>query len=321
MHTELNHGVFLDLDTLHPQDLDLTTLRASLLRWEFHDQTTPADGARRLQDADVAVTNKFVIDAALLARTPRLKLICVAATGTNNIDLAAAAEHGITVCNVTAYATASVVEHVFALILTLQRRLAEQQHAAHSLWPHQLGFSVLDYPTTELHGKNLGIIGHGELGRAVAAVGTAFGMQTLIAQRNADDHRAGRLPLDELLQAADIVSVHCPLTDTTRGLIGARELTLMKSSALLINTARGGIVDEAALLYALQHNRIGGAGVDVLSEEPPRHGNPLLLHRLPNLIVTPHVAWASREARQRLVDGLTANIHAYLGGQPRNQVK
>lgn len=321
MHNTLSHGVILDLDSLHPRDLDLSALRASLPRWDFHGTTPAADGVRCLQEADVAITNKFVIDSALLARTPRLKLICVAATGTNNIDLTEASARGITVCNVTAYATASVVEHVFALILSLQRRLTEQQHAAHSLWPHQHGFSVLDYPTTELHGKHLGIIGYGELGRAVAAVGAAFGMQLLIAQRDSDDDRAGRLPLDEVLAMADVVSVHCPLTETTRGLIGARELTLMKSGALLINTARGGIVDEAALVYALQHQRIGGAGVDVLTQEPPRYSNPLLLHKLLNLIVTPHVAWANREARQRLVDGLVENIHAYLNGTPHNQVK
>lgn len=320
MQDTLTHGVFLDLDTLHPRDLDLAALRATLPRWDMHDHTAPTDGARRLQDAEVAITNKFVIDAALLARTPRLKLICVAATGTNNVDLAAAAQHGITVCNVTGYATASVVEHVFALILALQRRLTEQQHAAHSLWAHQHDFCVLDYPTTELRGKTLGIVGYGELGRTVATVGAAFGMQVLIAQRPGGDDRDGRVALDDLLRKVDVLSLHCPLTSTTRGLIGARELTLMKPSALLINTARGGIVDEAALMHALQHGRIGGAGVDVLIEEPPRHGNPLLLHKLPNLIVTPHVAWASREARQRLVDGITANIRAYLDGTPRNRV-
>lgn len=320
MQDTLTHGVFLDLDTLHPRDLDLAALRATLPRWDMHDHTAPADGARRLQDAAVAITNKFVIDAALLARAPRLKLICVAATGTNNVDLAAAAQRGIAVCNVTGYATASVVEHVFALLLTLQRRLTEQQHAAHTLWAHQHDFCVLDYPTVELRGKILGIVGHGELGRAVAAIGGAFGMQVLIAQRPGGDDRDGRVPLDELLRKVDVLSLHCPLTSTTRGLIGARELTLMKPTALLINTARGGIVDEPALMHALQHGRIGGAGVDVLIEEPPRHGNPLLLHKLPNLIVTPHVAWASREARQRLVDGITTNIHAYLDGAPRNRV-
>jgi glycerate dehydrogenase len=313
-------GVVLDLATLHPQDLDLTALRATLPRWDMHEHTTAADAARRLQDATVAVTNKFSIDAELLARAPRLKLICVAATGTNNVDLAAAAQRGIAVCNVTGYATPSVVEHVFALILALQRRLNEQQHAAHSLWAHQRGFCVLDYPLTELHGKTLGIVGHGELGQAVARVGAAFGMEILIARRPGGDGRDGRVPLDELLRAADVLSLHCPLTPATRGLIGARELSLMKPTALLINTARGGIVDEPALMNALRNGRLGGAGVDVLVEEPPRHGSPLLLHRLPHLIVTPHVAWASREARQRLVDGLTANILAWLDGAPSNRV-
>lgn len=313
-------GVFLDVATLHPQDLDLSALRATLPRWDMHDHSSVADGPRHLEDAVIAVTNKFVIDAALMARAPRLKLICVAATGTNNVDLGAAAERGIVVSNVTGYATPSVVEHVFGMILTLQRRLAEQQYAAHSLWAHQRDFSVLDYPTAELHGKTLGIVGHGELGRAVAAVGSAFGMQVLIAQRPGGDDRDGRVPLDELLRAADVLSLHCPLTVTTRGLIGARELSLMKPTALLINTARGGIVDESALMHALRSNLLGGAGIDVLSEEPPRHGNPLLLHKLPNLIVTPHVAWASREARQRLVDRVVENIRAFLAGQPRNRV-
>lgn len=313
-------GVFLDLATLHPQDLDLSALRATLPRWDMHDYSSAADGPRFLEDATLAVTNKFVIDAALMARAPRLRLICVAATGTNNVDLGAAAERGIAVCNVTGYATPSVVEHVFAMVLSLQRRLAEQQHAAHSLWTHQRGFSVLDYPVTELRGKTLGIVGYGELGRAVAAVGEAFGMRVLIAQRPGGDDRDGRVPLDALLRSADVLSLHCPLTPATRGLIGARELSLMKPTALLINTARGGIVDEPALMHALQSNLLGGAGVDVLSEEPPRHGNALLLHKLPNLIVTPHVAWASREARQRLVDQVVENIRAFLAGKPRNRV-
>lgn len=315
-----HHGVVLDLATLHPQDLDLSALRATLPRWDMHEHTVEADGARRLQDATVAITNKFPIDAALLARSPKLELICVAATGTNNVDLAAASARGIVVCNVTGYATPSVVEHVFALVLALQRRLTDQQHAAHSLWAHQRGFCVLDYPVGELHGKTLGILGFGELGQGVARIGTALGMQILIGQRPGGDDRAGRVPLDELLRKSDVLSLHCPLTPATRGLIGARELGLMKPTALLINTARGGIVDEAALMNALQHGRLGGAGVDVLIEEPPRHGNPLLLHKLPNLIVTPHVAWASREARQRLVDGLTANVSAWLSGAPRNRV-
>ena len=320
MSLSLPHGVVLDLGTLHPQDLDLNRLRATLPRWDMYDCSSAAEAALRLQDASIAVTNKFVVDAALFARTPRLRLICVAATGTNNVDLSAACERGIAVANVPGYATPSVVEHVFALILSLQRRLSEQEHAARSLWAHQRNFCIADFPTRELHGKTLGIIGYGELGQSVAAIGRAFGMQVLVAQRPGGDDRSGRVPLEELLRASDVVSLHCPLTANTRGLITARELALMKTTALLINTARGGIVDEQALMAALQNGRLGGAGIDVLREEPPRHGSPLLLARLPNLIVTPHVAWASCEARQRLVDELTANIVAFLKGEARNRV-
>lgn len=320
MPLPLTHGVVLDMATLHPQDLDLSALRASLPRWDLYDHSTTSNALERLQDADVAITNKFVMDAGLLAHLPKLELICVAATGINNIDLAAAAGQGIVVTNVTGYATASVVEHVFALILSLQRRLGEQHQAARTLWARQSGFSVLVYPTCELQGKTLGIVGYGELGRAVADIGMALGMRILIAQRPGGDDRSNRTPLDELLRRADVVSLHCPLTPVTRGLIGRRELALMKPTALLINTARGGIVDEHALSMALQANQLAGAGVDVLIEEPPRHGNPLLDIAMPNLIVTPHVAWASREARQRLVDGLTANIDAYAQGTARNRV-
>lgn len=320
MSSKLTHGVMLDLATLHPEDLDLSALRATLPQWDLHDHSSATNAVERLRDTEVVVTNKFVIDAALLSQTLKLKLICVAATGTNNIDLSAASERGIAVTNVTGYATPSVVEHVFALILSLQRRLHEQAQAAQDLWPNQRDFSVLDFPMQELRGKTLGIVGYGELGRAVANIGTAFGMCVLIARRPGGDDRSNRAPLDEVLRNADVLSLHCPLTQTTRNLIGTRELALMKPTALLINTARGGIVDEPALVSALQHQQLGGAGIDVLIEEPPRHGNPLLEIQLPNLIVTPHIAWASREARQRLVNGLTENIRAYLEGKALNRV-
>lgn len=320
MSLALPRGVVLDLATLHPQDLDLSGLRKTLPLWDTYDYSSAAEAALRLQDATVAVTNKFVIDATLLARAPKLRLVCIAATGTNNVDLSAASERGVAVAHVTGYATHSVVEHVFALMLSLRRRLSEQQHGASSLWARQRNFCITDYPTQELHGTKLGIVGYGELGQAVASVGRAFGMQILIAQRPGGDDRSGRLPLEELLREADVVSLHCPLASNTQGLITARELALMKPAALLINTARGGLVDEHALMAALQNDRLGGAGIDVLREEPPRHGSPLLLARLPNLIVTPHVAWASCEARQRLVDELTANIEAFLAGEIRNRV-
>lgn len=317
---DLRSGVILDLDTLHPDDLDLSDLYSTLTDWTTHARTAPAEMPARLQGAQVAITNKAVIDAQALAQAASLRLVCIAATGTNNVDLAAAAAHGIAVANVTGYGTPSVVEHSFALILALRRRLAEHQRAAMERWGQQPDFCVLDHPTSELAGKILGIVGYGELGRATATVGRAFGMEVVIAERPGGDDRAGRLPLGELLRSADVVSLHCPLTPATRNLIGATELALMKPDALLINTARGGIVDEAALLAALQAGRLGGAGLDVLVEEPPRHGNPLLEADLPNLIVTPHIAWASREARQRLVDAVAANIRAFRAGEQRNRV-
>lgn len=317
---DLHSGVILDLDTLHPDDLDLSDLYSTLTDWTTHARTAPAEMPTRLQGAQVAITNKAVIDAQALAQAAALRLVCIAATGTNNVDLAAAAAHGIAVANVTGYGTPSVVEHSFALILALRRRLAEHQRAAMERWWQQPDFCVLDHPTSELAGKILGIVGYGELGRATATVGRAFGMEVVIAERPGGDDRAGRLPLGELLRTADVVSLHCPLTPATRNLIGATELALMKPDALLINTARGGIVDEAALLAALQAGRLGGAGLDVLVEEPPRHGNPLLEADLPNLIVTPHIAWASREARQRLVDAVAANIRAFRAGEQRNRV-
>jgi len=246
----------------------------------------------------------------------------VAATGTNNVDLVAARERGVAICNVTGYATPSVVQHVLALMLALTTRVAEHAAAARDgRWAASELFCLLDFPFRELAGKTLGIVGYGELGRGIARVAQALGMSVLIAQRPGGPPQEGRLPLDELLARSDVVTLHVPLADNTRGLIGARELALMKSDALLIDTARGGIVDEAALVEALRCGRLGGAGVDVLAVEPPRGGSPLLDDPPPNLIVTPHVAWASREARQRLIDEVALNIRAFSEGDERNRVE
>jgi glycerate dehydrogenase len=251
----------------------------------------------------------------------KLKLVCIAATGTNNIDLDACRGRNITVCNVTGYATPSVVEHVYAQILTLMRRLYEYRMAIEEgRWQNTDDFCLLDFPIRELKGLTLGIIGYGELGRAVATMGKAFGMDILIAERPGSLLRPSRIPLDEVLASSHVVSLHCPLTEQTRNLIGGRELGLMRRDAILVNTARGGIVDEAALLEAVRTGRIAGAAVDVLSEEPPHRGNPLLQISLPNLLVTPHIAWASINARQRLIDEIAGNIRAWLHGTPRNLV-
>jgi len=225
------------------------------------------------------------------------------------------------VCNVRGYATPAVVQHVFALILALRTRLVDYRRAvADGRWQRSPHFCLLDYPIRELTGSKLGIVGYGELGKAVARVAEAFGMQVLISQRPGGPERPGRLPLHELLHQVDILSLHCPLTPQTQGLIGGEALKLMRPDALLINAARGGIVDEAALASALRAGRLGGAGIDVLTEEPPLRGSPLLETGVPNLIVTPHIAWASRESRQRLVDEVARNIQAFLAGRPRNLV-
>ena len=267
------------------------------------------------------ISNKVRLDAAAFAAAPQLRLVCVAATGTNNVDLDAAQRHGVTVCNVRGYATPAVVQHVYALILALTTRLPDyQRDVANGRWQASPYFCLLDHPIRELAGRTLGIVGYGELGSAVARVAAAFGMSVLIAQRAGSAAQAGRLALTELLPLVDILSLHCPLTPQTRGLIGAQELALMKPDALLINTARGGLVDEAALAAALRGGKLGGAGIDVLSEEPPRDNNPLLATDIPNLIVTPHIAWASREARQRVIDAIAANIRAFLAGTPVNVV-
>ena len=315
-------AVFLDRASLDRDDLDFAPLLATRPDWQLHDETTPGEVAARIAAAEVVVSNKVVLDEALLAMAPALKLIAIAATGTNNVDLAAAARRGIAVCNIRRYATPSVVQHVFALLLALTRRLSDYQRAvARGDWQHSQQFCLLDYPIRELGGLTLGVVGYGELGRTVAKTAEeAFGMRVLIAQRPGGEPQAGRIALQELLPQVDVLSLHCPLTMDNRGLIGAAELALMRSDAILLNTARGGLVDEAALAAALLQGRLGGAGIDVLAEEPPRDNSPLLNSDIPNLIVTPHIAWASRQSRQRLLDQLAENIAAFMAGRPQNLI-
>ncbi len=314
-------GVVLDLASIDRSDLDLAPLHRVCGTWAMHAATTAAQTLVRIGDARVVVSNKVVLDRYLLGAAPSLELVCIAATGTNNLDLAGARELGIRVCNVPAYATAAVVQHVFGLILALTLRLRDyQQSIERGDWQRSGQFCLLDFPIRELAGLKLGIVGFGVLGRAVGRLGEAFGMEILIAERPGAEPRSGRTALERLLPQVDVLSLHCPLTETTRNLIGARELGLMRKDALLINTARGGIVDEGALADALRAGGIGGAGVDVLNAEPPSADNPLLSPGLPNLILTPHVAWASRESRQRLIAELASNILAYNEGRPRNVV-
>jgi len=307
-------GVFLDLESVDRGDLDRRRLRAACEHWDLHPATRPGEVAARIREAEVVVTNKVVLDANLMCAAPALRLVCIAATGTNNVDLNAAARLGIPVRNVRGYATASVVQHVFAVILSHYTRLADYRASvAAGAWSRAPHFCLLDHPIEEIAGRTLGIIGLGELGSAVARVAQAFGMGVLIARRNDADTRPGRVALRDLLPRVDVLSLHCPLTSETRGLIGAAELELMRRDALLINTARGGIVDETDLLEALRHRRIGAAALDVLTREPPPADHPLLAAGIPNLSITPHIAWASRAARQRLLDAVADNIATACG--------
>ncbi|EKF75526.1 glycerate dehydrogenase [Alcanivorax hongdengensis A-11-3] len=315
-------GVFLDADTVRPDELDLSALNALLPHWQCYRHTTPAQTVERLDGAAVVITNKVVLDADVLARAPDLKLICISATGTNNVDLAVARERGITVCNVSGYAGATVVQHTLALMLSLATRWYEYAADVRAgEWSRSPQFCLLSHPVTELAGKTLGIIGYGNLGRGVARVAEALGMRVVVAQslQGAAEQR-GRLPLTHLLAEADVVSLHCPLTAQTERLVNRSFLAQMKPGALLINTARGGLVDEPALAEALRNGHLGGAGLDVLSVEPPPADHVLLADDLPNLIITPHNAWISRECRQRLLDGVADNIRQWQAGTPVNVV-
>lgn len=313
-------GVFLDLASLDNDDLNLAPLRQALAAWDLYPHTDTVEVAARLQGAEVVVSNKVVLSRETLTRADKLRLICVAATGTNNVDLDAARELGIAVTNVRAYGTASVVQHVFALMLSLQRRIpAYQQAIREGRWAQSKFFCLLDFPIEELGGKVLGIVGYGELGQAVAKTAACFDMQVRVARRDSADTRPDRVSLDDLLAEADVLTLHCPLTEENRGFIGEAQLRGMKPSAILINAARGGLVDEAALATALRQGWIAGAGIDVLEQEPPNGTSPLLSD-LPNLILTPHIAWASRAARQRLLDQLVDIIRDYRQGSIRNRI-
>lgn len=314
-------GVFLDLDSVHPIDLSLDALQGCLDDWQIYPTTSEHQVSERIAGAQVVVTNKIRLMSDQLKSAAGLELICVAATGTNNVDLQAARDSGIAVCNARNYATASVTEAVFAMLLTLTRKLdSYRQRVDAGDWQSSPHFCLFDQTIEELHGKILGIIGYGVLGQSVARMARAFSMQVLVAQRLYGSPAEGRVPLEQLLTEADIISLHCPLSDQTRHLMGRAEFQKMKSGAVLINTARGGIVDESALVEALNKGWIAGAGVDVLGTEPPGERNPLLDYRSARLIVTPHIAWASRSARQQLLNEIVSNIRAFQAGEIRNQV-
>ena len=316
-------AIFLDFDTVGPGDTDAKTLFRLLPDLELHAHTPTELVAERIADAEIVFVNKVRLDAEALQQASELRLVCLAATGTDNIDLSAARERGIVVCNIRDYCTPSVVQHVFALILALTHHLDEYRRLLRErAWASSPQFCLLDFPIRELAGKTLGIVGFGVLGSAVANVANAFGMEVIAVRRPtatpADN--AARVTLEELLERAHIVSLHCPLTPATENLIDAAALARMREDALLINTARGGLIDSDALVAALRARDIAGAGIDVLRREPPTAPEPLIDVDLPNLIVTPHIAWAAREARQRAINQMAENVESFIRGNPRNRV-
>ena len=315
-------AVCLDFATVSRGDLDTERIVRLVPQIALHEVTPEADIARRIAGAQIVLVNKLRITRERMVASGALRLIAVMATGTNNVDREAARDLGIAVCNVRSYCTTSLTQHVLAVILALTHRVCGYARlAVDGSWQASPQFTMLDFPIRELSDRVLGIVGFGTLGRSVARVAeAALGMRVLIANRPGAERSSERIDLRDLLPRADVLSLHCPLTPATERLIGAPELALMKPDALIVNTARGGLIDSQALADALRGGRIGGAAIDVLTQEPPVDGNPLLAPDIPNLLVTPHVAWSAREARQRCLDEVTANIEAFLRGERRNRV-
>ena len=312
------HIVVLDRDTLvnRPFDFDFPHTLSSYGTTEAHETL------ERIRGADIVITNKVVISAQAFAENPQLKLVAVTATGVNNVDVEAAKQNGTAVCNIRAYGNESVAEHAFMMMITLMRNLpAYQRDVAAGLWENSPFFCHLGAPMRDLNGKTLAIFGRGNIGQTLATYAQAFKMKVVFVEhKHAETVRDGYVSFDEAVRTADALSLHCPLTPETANMIGEAELQQMKPGVILINCGRGGLVDEAALVAALKYGQIGGAGFDVLTQEPPRDGNPLLKARLPNLIVTPHIAWASQEAANRLFDILLDNINRFVAGNPQNLV-
>lgn len=308
--------------------LDASSIIADIRRpdfahqWEEYPTTSAEQTAERLKDATIAITNKVLLSRAILERLPGLKMVAVAATGTDNVDIEYCRERGIVVSNIRNYSVHTVPEHVFMLMLALRRNLlAFHADVRNGAWQTAQQFCLLTHPVHDLYRTTLGIVGRGAIGKAVEQIALAFGMKVLFAEhKGAGEIRPGYTAFDTVLRDSDVITLHLPLNAQTRHLISTAEFALMKPGALLINTARGGLVDEAALLDALRSGRIGGAGFDVLGKEPPREGNPLLELDLPNFILTPHIAWSGRNAMQSLADQLIANIEAYAAGSPLNRV-
>ena len=314
-------AVMLDWATMGP-DLDVSEMKGLLPSLEIYDETSDEEIAERIAGATIVLGNKVMISESLFAGAPEMRFIGLTATGTDNIDLESAKRHGVAVANIRAYCTESVAEHVFGCLLNLTHNLQGYvSDVRNGAWQEASNFCVLTRPIRELSAMTLGIVGYGELGKGVARIGRSFGMEVIVAARpGSNSVPADRVSFEELLARADVISLHCPLTDATRGLFGTDQFRAMKKTAILINTARGALVDSQALADALTTGDIAAAAVDVLPTEPPVDGDPLLDYAGDNLMITPHIAWGTLEARQAAIDELTANIAAFLDGRARNRV-
>jgi glycerate dehydrogenase len=309
-------AAFLDFATLGP-NVD-TRMLETLVDVRYHDCSDLFEVGPRVGNCEIAIVNKSKIDADAIRAAQRLRLIALVATGSDNVDLAAAKERGVAVANIRDYCSVSLSQHVFALVLSLTQQINHfDALVRRGAWQQSRTFALFDYPIRELTGRTLGIVGWGTLGQAVAKLGEAFGMRIIVAARLGtarSEVPADRVHFDDLLEQADVLTLHCPLNATTKHMISAPQLRRMKRDALIVNTARGGLIDSQALADALRAGEIGGAGIDVLPTEPPPDDQPLLAPDIPNLIVTPHVAWAAQEARQRALDQVTENIADFLAG-------
>lgn len=314
-------AVFLDYATMG-DGLDLSEIESLVSELVLYDDTPDDEVAARIADAAIVYTNKKFLDRSLFEQAPGLKLIALTATGTDNVDTEAARQSGIAVANIRAYCTQSVVEHVFAALLTLTHSLNRYHDAVRAgAWSRATEFCMLDFPIRELSAMTVGIVGYGSLGQGVARVAREFGARILVSARpGADEIPPDRVAFEQVLAESDVISLHCPLTEDTRKLLGRKQFEMMKSDAILINTARGGLVDSRALVAALESGDIAAAAIDVLPEEPPADGDPLLEYEGTNLIVTPHIAWATTTARQNAIDELAANTRAFLEGRERNRI-
>ena len=316
-------AVFLDFGTIGPEDLNPASLAEVVPDLTLYGSTPGDLLTERIRDAEFVYTNKVRFDDEVFDAAKSLKFIGLTATGTDNIDLDAASRRGIAVCNIRAYCTQSVVEHVFGVLLNVTHSLGPFNKLVRAgEWQKADNFCKLDHPLRELSAMTIGIVGHGELGRGVEKIARQFNMNVLVARRrgNVATEGDGRTDFDELIAMSDVISLHCPLNEDTKEMLGADQFKRMKSNAILINTARGGLIDSAALVEALRNGEIAAAAIDVLPQEPPVDGNPLLDYEGDNLLMTPHIAWATVEARQNAVNELAANVRAFLDGEERNRV-